>query len=82
LHLSLIAQVVASWILSKHALAQGSFTTPPCTEGVQWLVLANPIYAEAAEIDPIKAKEGNNFRPVQPLYDRKVTLRGCGLQCE
>lgn len=61
---------------------QGSLTTPPCTEGVQWLVLTNPIYAEATEIDPFKAKEGDNFRPIQPLYERKITVRECGLQCD
>merc|ERR1712216_315994 len=59
----------------------GSLTTPPCTEGVQWLVLGNPIYAEESEITPFKDLQGDNFRAVQPLNGRKVTERFCGEAC-
>ena len=60
----------------------GSLTTPPCTQGVQWLVLANPIYAEAEDIQAFKDLEGDNFRPVQRINGRIVTQRYCGLSCE
>ena len=60
----------------------GSLTTPPCTQGVQWLVLANPIYAEAEDIQAFKDLEGDNFQPVQRINGRIVTQRYCGLSCE
>jgi len=59
----------------------GSLTTPPCTENVQWLVLANPIYAEQSELDAFKTLEGPNFRDIQPMNGRKVTKRYCGHGC-
>ena len=52
------------------------------TQGVQWLVLANPIYAEAEDIQAFKDLEGDNFRPVQRINGRIVTQRYCGLSCE
>lgn len=52
----------------------GSLTTPPCTEGVQWLVMADAITASPAQIAVLrKAVEGTNARPVQSLNGRKVT---------
>lgn len=51
----------------------GSLTTPPCSEGVQWMVMADTITASPAQIAQLKkAAGGANARPVQPLRDRKI----------
>ncbi len=54
---------------------KGSFTTPPCTEGVAWYVLTTPIELSAAQIDKFKAIISGNNRPTQPLNGRIVTKR-------
>lgn len=50
----------------------GSFTTPPCTEGVTWLVLTTPITMSAAQISAFHDIIGDNNRPVQPMNDRTL----------
>jgi len=50
----------------------GSLTTPPCTEGVTWLLLTTPIEMSAKQIADFKAIIEDNNRPVQPLNDREV----------
>lgn len=51
----------------------GSLTTPPCTEGLSWMVLETPITASPAQIAVIrKAAGGANARPVQQLNGRKI----------
>lgn len=48
----------------------GSLTTPPCTEGVNWLVMTSPIALSTAQLSALEALfEGNN-RPIQELNDR------------
>ncbi len=49
---------------------RGSLTTPPCTEGVNWIVLAEPLTMSADQITAFDAIYPNNFRPVQPLGER------------
>ncbi|MCY3971945.1 MAG: carbonic anhydrase family protein [Acidobacteria bacterium] len=53
----------------------GSLTTPPCTEGVAWIVLTEPLTLSAGQIDAFAAIFPNNYRPVQPLGER-VLVRG------
>lgn len=52
----------------------GSLTTPPCGEGVQWLLKANPIQSDSKQLAVLaKLYDGNN-RPVQPQGNREVIL--------
>jgi carbonic anhydrase len=52
----------------------GSLTTPPCTEGVSWFVLATPAELSTAQIAAFRSLYDHNYRPVQPLYERKFLL--------
>jgi carbonic anhydrase len=51
----------------------GSLTTPPCSEGVRWLVMKDVVSASKAQIKNFKSAlhEANN-RPIQPLNARVV----------
>lgn len=52
----------------------GSFTTPPCTENVQWLILGEPMKVSSAVIAAITQRLAPNNRPVQPSNGRKITI--------
>lgn len=50
----------------------GSLTTPPCTEGVNWVLMTTPVQISAAQISALETVfEGNN-RPVQSLNTRSL----------
>ena len=53
---------------------RGSFTTPPCAEGVIWYVLTAPIELSHRQIDEFKSIINNNNRPIQPLNEREIYL--------
>lgn len=58
---------------SDYYLYNGSLTTPPCTEGVQWIVLKRPIIASPEQIQHYHDLLGfDNSRPIQPLNSRLV----------
>jgi len=50
----------------------GSLTTPPCTEGVLWLVLKQPTTASAEQLKLFGQLYPNNARPVQPVNGRPI----------
>ena len=52
----------------------GSFTTPPCTEDVLWMVLKSPVELSPEQIKTFRAIIKGNNRPVQPLNGRTVTV--------
>lgn len=72
--------------ISKYWNYQGSLTTPPCNECVEWVVFNEPIEVSHDQLrafhrlyetsDPVQASDSSrilhNFRKVCPLNDRKV----------
>lgn len=51
---------------------EGSLTAPPCTEGVTWLVLKQPLELSAGQLARYSKLFPHNTRPVQPLHGRVV----------
>ncbi|MBA5638984.1 carbonic anhydrase family protein [Duganella sp. LX20W] len=50
----------------------GSLTTPPCSEGVLWLVMKEPVQASPAQMALFSRLYPLNARPVQPSSGRIV----------
>jgi carbonic anhydrase len=55
----------------------GSLTTPPCSEGVKWLVMTNPVRTSDGQVAAFQKLFARDYRPVQPLNGRsfQVTSR-------
>lgn len=50
----------------------GSLTTPPCSQGVRWLIFKEVVYLSQAQVDAFTAIYPDNARPVQPMNDRHL----------
>ncbi len=53
---------------------EGSLTTPPCSEGVKWFVMAKPLMISGRQIENFVSLIGENARPAQPLRGRKILV--------
>ncbi len=51
----------------------GSLTTPPCSEGVKWMLLTTPITLSVEQIEKFAGVFELDARPTQPLNGRDVT---------
>ncbi len=53
----------------------GSLTTPPCTEPVEWYVMRSPMAVSQPQVDKLlESLGGRNARPVQPIGGRTITM--------
>jgi carbonic anhydrase len=69
-------RVIASELIPQsksYYRVSGSITTPPCTEGVRWVIMKSPMTASKAQIDTFAQaiKQANN-RPIQALNGRMI----------
>jgi len=51
---------------------EGSLTTPPCTENVEWMVAKVPVEVAERDIAAFAALYANNARPIQPAGRRLI----------
>jgi len=52
----------------------GSFTTPPCTEGIKWFMMSNPVEISADQLAAFQAIYDFNYRPTQPFNAREYLV--------
>ncbi|NWW78790.1 CAH4 anhydrase, partial [Climacteris rufus] len=73
--------------LGRYYRYEGSLTTPDCHEGVTWTIFEKPIELSLQQLSQFAALhfEGKNstpmrenFRPPQPLFERRVFCSGAG----
>lgn len=51
----------------------GSLTTPPCSEGVNWMVLQNSVDVSAEQVAAFTKLFPHSVRPVQSVNERTIT---------
>ena len=58
--------------MSSYFTYSGSLTTPPCTEGVRWIVLDTAVKVSVAQVERFNSFFPRSTRPLQPLNGRVV----------
>ena len=57
---------------THHYSYHGSLTTPPCSKGVQWIILRDPIVISEVQAGRFVSAFGPNAGPLQPLQNRNI----------
>lgn len=57
---------------AAHYLYMGSLTAPPCTEGVLWVVMKEPLALSDEQAGIFSRLHAKSARPPQPAYDRLI----------
>ncbi|KAF2880451.1 hypothetical protein ILUMI_25729 [Ignelater luminosus] len=63
---------------SEYITYEGSFTVPPCQEGVKWIIYPYPLEISLKQLEKFRlvckyARDlVNNYRPIQPLNNRCI----------
>lgn len=52
----------------------GSLTTPPCSEGVHWVLMQDVVQLSARQIGAFTAAYSGTDRPIQPVGNREVAV--------
>ncbi len=58
--------------VKSYYMYMGSVSAPPCTEGVTWFILKQPLELSSKQIDAFAKLYPNDARPLQPLNGRIV----------
>ncbi|MCB1885962.1 MAG: carbonic anhydrase family protein [Rhodocyclaceae bacterium] len=58
----------------RYATFMGSLTTPPCTEGVMWMVMRQPVQVSVDQIAIFSRLHPMNARPLQDMADRLIKM--------
>ena len=73
---TLLTKISASGLLPKsrdYYRYNGSLTTPPCTEGVRWIVMKKPMTVSKEQLKAFQEILGfSNNRPIQPANARPI----------
>eukprot|EP01024_Parvocaulis_polyphysoides_P023343 TRINITY_DN2157_c0_g1_i1.p2 TRINITY_DN2157_c0_g1~~TRINITY_DN2157_c0_g1_i1.p2 ORF type:complete len:154 (-),score=14.80 TRINITY_DN2157_c0_g1_i1:165-626(-) len=68
----------------EYMLYEGSLTTPPCTEGVLWHIIRDPLPVSKDQVKWLQDAIGvdhdgisRNNRRIQPLHNRELVFHEC-----